>query len=190
MMIRKRDNHFPGRTRKPLLASLLAVFTAFLFFQPSFAGPASRSADRALSLYNLHSRESVEIEYCSAGAYVPHALTTIDRILRDPLNGEVKPIDPKLLDLLFELHAKVGATTPFTVVCGYRSPKTNAALRTRSRGVAEHSLHMEGKAVDIRLSGVPLGTLYQAALEMKAGGVGYYPASGFIHVDVGPVRTW
>ena len=108
----------------------------------------------------------------------------------------LKPTSPafkvgfKPLDLLFELHAKVGATDPFTVICGYRSPQTNASLRARSRGVAEHSLHMEGKAVDIRLPGVPLSTLYKAALELKAGGVGYYPASGFIHIDVGPIRTW
>jgi uncharacterized protein YcbK (DUF882 family) len=169
---------------------LPAVIAASFLFQTSFAGPARLSADRTLSLFNLHSGEKAEIEYCSAGAYVPHALTAIDRLLRDPMNGEVKPIDPKLLDLLFDLHAKVGATDPFTVICGYRSPQTNAALRARSQGVAEHSLHMEGKAIDIQLPGVPLATLYKAALELKAGGVGYYPKSGFIHVDVGPVRTW
>lgn len=190
MMITKSLNFFSGLTKKALLISLSAVAAAFLLFQFSFADSAALSADRALSLYNIHNQERIEIEYCSDGEYVPDALTAIGRILRDPLNGEVKPIDPKLLDLLFVLQAKVGSTDPFTIICGYRSPQTNATLRARSRAVAEHSLHMEGKAVDIRLSGVPLRTLYKAALELKAGGVGYYPKSDFIHVDVGPVRTW
>ncbi len=148
------------------------------------------AADRRLSLYSLNFKQGLEVEYCASGVYVPEALSAIDRLLRDPLSGSVAAIDPKLLDLLYELHAKLGATGPFTVVCGYRSPKTNAALRANNPAVAERSLHMEGKAVDIRLPGVPLDKLYKAALELKAGGVGYYPRSGFIHVDVGPVRTW
>jgi uncharacterized protein YcbK (DUF882 family) len=148
------------------------------------------SADRRLSLYSLSFKEGIEIEYCSSGAYVPEALSAIDRLLRDPFSGGIAPIDPKLLDLLYELHSKLGATGPFTVVCGYRSPKTNAALRLHNPAVAERSLHMEGKAVDIRLSGVPLEKLRRTALELKAGGVGYYPRSGFVHVDVGPLRTW
>lgn len=169
---------------------IFAVIAALTLVPPVFSDSPPLSGDRSLALYNLNSRERVEIAYCSAGSYVPLALTAIDRFFRDPLNGEIKPIDPKLLDLLYELHAKVGADAPFTVVCGYRSPKTNAALRARSRAVAEHSLHMEGKAVDIKIAGVPLAKLHKAALEMKAGGVGYYPKSGFIHVDVGPVRSW
>jgi uncharacterized protein YcbK (DUF882 family) len=180
----------PGRANRAVLALLFAFFGSIILFQQAFADLASLSGDRSLALYSLNRREKVEIEYCSGGAYVPLALSAIDRLFRDPLNGEIKPVDPKLLDLLYEIHAKVGATGPFTVVCGYRSPQTNKTLRAHNPAVAEYSLHMEGKAVDIRLPGVPLPALYKAALELKAGGVGYYPRSGFIHVDVGPVRTW
>jgi len=190
MEFKRSMRHFPGTARKAFPAPLFAVFAVLFLGRFSSAGSPPLSADRTIALYNIHSQESAVIEYCSAGAYVPQALSAVDRLLRDPLNGEVKSIDPKLLDLLFELHTKIGASDPFTVICGYRSPQTNAALRARSQGVAEHSLHMEGKAVDIQLPGVPLDVLYRAALELKAGGVGYYPKSGFIHVDVGPVRTW
>ena len=190
MTLKQEMKHDTGRARKACRASLPAFFAFLFLFQFSWAGCPPLSSDRTIALYNIHSQESAVIEYCSAGAYVPQALSAVDRLLRDPLNGEVKSIDPKLLDLLFELHTKIGASDPFTVICGYRSPQTNAALRARSQGVAEHSLHMEGKAADIRLPGVPLDVLYKAALALKAGGVGYYPKSGFIHVDVGPVRTW
>jgi uncharacterized protein YcbK (DUF882 family) len=179
-----------GLLKMALPAFLLVVFTSYLPVHPALTGSMGLADDRGLILFNLHSREKVEIDYCSDGVYVPHALAIIDRLLRDPLNGEVKSIDPKLLDLLFALHTKVGAEAPFTVVCGYRSPQTNKTLRTRNRAVAEHSLHMDGMAVDIKIPGIPLDKLYKAALELKAGGVGYYPRSGFIHVDVGLVRTW
>jgi uncharacterized protein YcbK (DUF882 family) len=190
MMPKQEMKHFSGRTKRFVWASLPAFFAAFFLCPSLIAGSKDLSADRTLALYNIHSRESAVIEYCSAGVYVPDALTAVNRIMRDPLNGEVISIDPKLLDVLFELHEKIGAAEPFTVICGYRSPRTNSTLRARSSGVAEHSLHMQGKAVDIRLSGVPLEKLYRAALELKAGGVGFYPKSDFIHVDVGPVRTW
>ncbi len=148
------------------------------------------SADRRLALYSLNSRRTIEVEYCQDGYYDPEALSAVDHLLRDPISGDVRGIDPKLLDLLYELHEKVGGTAPITVLCGYRSPKTNASLRAFNKAVAERSLHMQGKAVDIRLPGISLPVLYKTALEMKAGGVGYYPRSGFIHVDVGPVRSW
>jgi uncharacterized protein YcbK (DUF882 family) len=189
-MSKKRTISLIGLAKKALPALFIVVSVSSVPVRPAFADLTKLSDDRGLILFNLHSREKVEIDYCSDGVYVPHALAIIDRLLRDPLNGEVKPIDPKLLDLLFALHTKVGAEAPFTVVCGYRSPQTNKALRARNRAVAEHSLHMEGKAVDIKIPGVPLDKLYKAALELTAGGVGYYPRSGFIHVDVGPVRTW
>lgn len=148
------------------------------------------SSVRRLALFSLNSRKTIEVDYCQDGFYDPEALSAVDRLLRDPVSGDVRGIDPKLLDLLYELHERAGGTAPFTVLCGYRSPKTNASLREFNRAVAERSLHMQGKAVDIHLPGVPLAVLYKTALEMKAGGVGYYPRTGFIHVDVGPVRTW
>jgi uncharacterized protein YcbK (DUF882 family) len=155
-----------------------------------FADSPALPADRRLALFSLNSRESIDVAYCQDGFYDPEALSIVDKLLRDTMSGDVRGIDPKLLDLLYELHEKVEGAGPFVVLCGYRSPKTNASLRALNPAVAERSLHMEGKAVDIRLPGVPLAVLYKAAREMKAGGVGYYPKTGFIHVDVGPVRTW
>jgi uncharacterized protein YcbK (DUF882 family) len=153
-------------------------------------GDHSPSSSRRLALFSLNSRESIDVEYFQDGFYDPEALDAVDKLLRDPVNGAVRGIDPKLLDLLHDLHARVGGTQPFTVLCGFRSRQTNAALRTYNKAVAERSLHVLGRAADIRLPGVPTAVLYKAALELKAGGVGYYPRSGFIHVDVGPVRTW
>jgi uncharacterized protein YcbK (DUF882 family) len=177
-------------SKRTLAATILSVLAVLLVCHAAIADSPALPLDRKLALYSQRNGEGVEIEYCQDGVYDPEALLVIDRLLRDPFNGDVKAIDPKLLDLLFELRAKVGATGPFTVLCGYRSPGTNAAMRRRNPGVAEQSFHMEGKAVDIRLPGVPLAVLGKAARDMKAGGVGYYPRSGFIHVDVGPVRTW
>jgi uncharacterized protein YcbK (DUF882 family) len=173
-----------------LAGSFLSLPAALLPLPADSAGPRILSADRRLALYSLNSRKSIDVEYCQAGYYDPEALSAIDHLLRDPINGDVRGIDPKLLDLLYELHEKVGGKAPFTVLCGYRSPRTNASLREFNKAVAEQSLHMQGKAVDIRLPGVPLAALRTAALELKSGGVGYYPRSGFLHVDVGPVRSW
>ncbi len=111
-------------------------------------------------------------------------------MLRDFRTGDVHKIDPALLDLLYDLQERAGATRPFEVISGYRSPQTNAALRRRSHGVAGSSLHMQGQAIDIRVGDVPLASLRRAALALRQGGVGYYPASNFVHVDTGRVRTW
>ena len=147
-------------------------------------------APRELSFFNTHTAEQLESVYWEAGEYLPDELRRIDHILRDPLNGETKEMDVRLIDLLHRLRQTLAASNAFHVICGYRSPQTNAALRRKDPGVAAHSLHMEGQAVDIRLPGIPLVSLRNAALALKAGGVGYYPQSDFIHVDVGPVRTW
>jgi uncharacterized protein YcbK (DUF882 family) len=147
-------------------------------------------APRRLSFFNTHTAEQLESIYWEAGDYLPDELRRIDHILRDPLTGETKEMDVRLIDLLHRLRQALAASNAFHVICGYRSPQTNAALRLKDPGVAAHSLHMEGQAVDIRLPGVPLVSLRNAALALKAGGVGYYPQSDFIHVDVGPVRTW
>ena len=128
--------------------------------------------------------------YWDHGAYVPEALSAIDRVLRDHRSGEVHPIDPALLDLLHRLRGTVDASRPFGLVSGYRSAATNAKLRSESRGVAKRSLHMEGKAVDIRLPGCRLENLHRAALSLRGGGVGYYGRSNFLHLDTGRVRSW
>jgi len=150
-----------------------------------------RPADeRDLSLYNLHTGEKVRTTYWAGGEWNPDGLREIDRLLRDFRTGEVTTIDRKLLDLLHRLSGNIDARQPFHVISGYRSPKTNAKLASQSNGVAKRSLHMQGKAIDVRLPGVPLAELHRAAVAMKAGGVGYYPKSDFIHIDTGRVRYW
>lgn len=155
--------------------------------------PLSRvwaASERSLSLHNLHTGERVNTPYWMGGDYLPDSLSTINTVLRDHRSGEVYPIDPGLLDLLSALQQSVGSQREFEVISGYRSPATNAMLNKASNGVAKRSLHMQGKAIDIRLAGTPLATLHAAAREMKAGGVGLYTRSNFIHVDTGRVRFW
>ncbi len=148
------------------------------------------SEPRRLRFYNLHTDEHLDAEYFAEGRYVPAALDAINHILRDYRRNEVKAIDPRLLDLLYELNERLDTTAPFDVISGYRSPLTNAMLHARSEGVAAHSLHIDGKAIDIRVPGRDLAMLHRTALAMRAGGVGYYPHSDFVHVDVGRVRQW
>ena len=155
-----------------------------------WAKPAFDSASRQVSLHNLHTGESLNAVYWEQGRYVPDALTEVNKVLRDFRTGDVHPIDPQLLDLLDKLSVKTEAKAPFQVISGYRSPHTNALLHERSHGVATHSLHMKGMAIDIRHPDLDLASLHQAALELKGGGVGYYPSSDFVHVDVGPIRRW
>ena len=153
----------------------------------SISGPL---APRQLSFFNIHTGEQLESVFWEAGEYLTGGLRRIDHILRDPLTGETKEMDVRLIDLLHRLRQNLDAPNAFHVICGYRSPQTNAAIRLKNPGVAAHSLHMAGQAADIRLPGVPLASLRSAALALKAGGVGYYPQSDFVHVDVGSVRTW
>ena len=145
---------------------------------------------RTLSLVHLHTGERLDATYWAEGAYVAEELAAIDVVLRDFRSGEVKPIDRRLLDLLHQVRRAMRSTAPFEVVSGYRSPETNAALRRTSRGVAKNSYHMRGMAIDVRLPGRGLAQLRHAALRRRAGGVGYYSGSGFIHLDVGPPRRW
>ncbi|WP_119155148.1 DUF882 domain-containing protein [Caldimonas tepidiphila] len=162
---------------------------------PALAVPALARAHaaepRTLTFSHLHTGERlVDIEYFSGGSYLPDALGEINRLLRDFRTGEVAPIDPQLLDLLHGLSQLTGSTQPFQIISAYRSPATNAMLRARSTGVASGSLHLSGRAIDIRVADVPLARLRQAALALGRGGVGYYPGSNFVHVDTGRVRAW
>lgn len=160
---------------------------------PALALPARAAPVRAreLELHHLHTREHIDIVYARDGAYLPEALRSLDSFLRDHYSGVVGRIDPKLHDLMHALRQALGTDRPFDVVSGYRAPATNAHLKsTRGGGVATRSLHMEGRAIDLRIPGVPLVDLRDAALELKAGGVGYYPRDGFVHVDTGRVRRW
>ncbi len=158
------------------------------------AKAAPARATRALSFVHTHTAEKLAIQYCCDGRYEPEALAKLNHLLRDFRTGEVKPIDPKVFDLLHELSSELDADdAPFHIISGYRSPLTNNMLQKRGgthTGVASRSLHMVGKAMDIRLPDVKLKTLREAAAALKRGGVGYYPASNFVHVDTGRVRYW
>jgi uncharacterized protein YcbK (DUF882 family) len=155
----------------------------------ALAAPADL-APRKVALHNLHTGESLQAIYWDEGRYVPDALAAVNKVLRDFRTGDQHSMDPGLLDLLDTLHVKVESRSPFQVISGYRSPRTNAMLHEHSDGVASKSLHMQGMAMDIRLDGVALDHLHKAALDVGRGGVGYYPTSNFVHVDVGRVRRW
>ena len=149
-----------------------------------------QSGTRSISLVSTHTNEHVTATYWRDGAYDKGALKDINYVLRDHRTDEVAKMDPTLLDLLVELHRRTGSRKAYQIISAYRSPKTNAMLAAASGGVAKHSLHMEAKAVDIRLYDVGLKDLRDTALGMKSGGVGYYAKSEFVHVDTGRVRHW
>ena len=159
------------------------------------AGPWPVStAARALALDHLHTRERLDLVYAQADAYLPPALQTLNHFLRDHYSGLVGRMDPALFDLMHRVRALLRpprGQAPYQIISGYRGPATNLHLqRTRGGGVATRSLHLEGRAVDLRLPGVPLAELRDAALSLRAGGVGYYPNEQFVHLDTGRVRSW
>jgi uncharacterized protein YcbK (DUF882 family) len=146
-----------------------------------------------LRMTNIHTGESLDIVYRIGNTYLPDALEKLNYFLRDHNTQDVSNYDPREFDVLHAMMARLGMlNSAIEVVCGYRTPETNSALRQNSpqTGVAEHSQHMEGHAIDLRVPGVTTAKLRDAALSLKAGGVGYYPVSQFVHVDVGPVREW
>ena len=145
---------------------------------------------RVLSMHNLHTGESLATVYWADGHYVPDGLEGLNTLLRDHRANEVGAMDLKLLDDLYRLHQLAGSDGPFHIISGFRTARTNAKLRKNSNGVAKKSLHMRGKAIDVRLPGRPTAELRELALSMKAGGVGYYRKSDFIHMDTGRVRFW
>jgi uncharacterized protein YcbK (DUF882 family) len=151
---------------------------------------ATAPAHRELAFSHTHTGEKLKVLYFDAGQYVPDALAAVNRLLRDFRTGDVHPIDQGLLDLLHDLRSATGSRQSYQIVSAYRSPLTNLRLQQAGRGVATRSLHMDGKAIDVRLADVPLPRLRRAAQAQARGGVGYYPASDFIHVDTGRVRYW
>lgn len=176
-------------TRRSLLGGALALSAGSLIAP----GAAFASmAEKRLAFRNIHNNEHVDARFWGASGYDPQGLAEIDHGLRDWRTGDIITMDRSLLDLLVTLRDSLdlSARTSFDIISGYRSPKTNAALHERSNGVATKSQHMLGKATDIALPGVRLETVRTAALALKRGGVGYYPKSGFVHVDTGRVRAW
>jgi uncharacterized protein YcbK (DUF882 family) len=145
---------------------------------------------RWVHLRNIHTDEKLEAVYWDKGDYVPDAVQALNKVLRDYRNDETHPMDTGLYDILDQIRAKTQSKSPFQIISGYRSPATNKLLSKRSGEVAKRSLHMDGKAMDVFLEDVDLRYVRAAALELGRGGVGYYPTSNFVHVDVGPVRKW
>ena len=145
---------------------------------------------RTLSFYNNNTKESLTVTFRRNGQYDSGALQQLNWFLRDWRRDEPTRMDPRLFDTVWEVYREVGSGSPVHVNSGYRSPQTNSMLRRRSSVVAKNSQHTEGKASDVRIEGVELSNIRKAALALGAGGVGYYPVSNFVHVDVGPVRQW
>ena len=153
--------------------------------------PTARESEYRLRLYHLHTDERIDVVYRRGDEYIPSALVRLDEFLRDHRTGDVVELDRRLFDLLHDLTIALGRPeTEIDIVCGYRTPWSNEFLRRTTPGVAAHSLHMQGEAIDIRIPGVTTSELRDAALELGRGGVGYYPESRFVHVDVGRVRRW
>lgn len=145
---------------------------------------------KSLSLQHVHTGDKLKLTYFEQGGYLKDALHEISYLLRDYHTDDVHPIDPALLDQLYDLKLALGLNKPFHIFSGYRSPHTNAKLRRRLRGVAKHSLHMQGRAIDIHVDGLDLRRVRNAALAMRRGGVGYYPRANFVHLDTGDFRYW
>jgi uncharacterized protein YcbK (DUF882 family) len=176
------------RGRREFLGAAAMAVTGVIA-APAIAMPRGPSR-RSLAFHNLHTGESLDLVYWAEGLYNPGAMRRIDWLLRDFHNGTVRPIDRRLLDLLAVMRQHLDSQAPFQVLSGYRSPETNAMLARTTEGVATNSLHLEGKAIDIRVPGRSLAALHRVALSLRGGGVGYYPNSDFIHLDVGRIRQW
>jgi uncharacterized protein YcbK (DUF882 family) len=180
---------FPAR--RAALKAGLGIAAGLAMATPALARKLPlHTVSRELSLLNLHTGERLRAEYWRNGRCVPDAMHAIAVILRDHRNNKIHPIDPRMLDVIHMLHGRLRSRAPFNVISGYRSPETNALMHEASAGVAAHSLHMDGMAIDIRLPGAPLAALKREAMALELGGVGYYPADDFVHVDCGPVRHW
>ena len=166
------------------------VFASSLSVPALAKNAKAAPGERTLRLYNTHTGEKLRSVFWAEGEFIPEALQDINKLLRDHRNNKIAPIDPQLLVLLDKMSEKFGDQHVLHVISGYRSPESNASLHKNSHGVARRSLHMDGKAIDIRIPGKDLSHLRKAAMSLKGGGVGYYPDSQFVHMDTGRVRYW
>ncbi|WP_292040813.1 DUF882 domain-containing protein [Massilia sp. UBA6681] len=167
---------------------LLAAPTLSIPALAKTAQPAT--GERVLRLYNTHTGEKLKSTFWAEGEFIPDAMKDINKVLRDHRNNKVAQMDPELLLLLTQLNDKLENNRELHIISGYRSPESNAKLHAASGGVAKRSLHMDAKAIDIRLPGKDLKMLHKAAMSLKGGGVGYYASSQFVHMDTGRVRYW
>lgn len=168
---------------------------AALMAMPGLASASLRAGGagaRTLSFSHTHTGEQLSVAYRVGDRYLSDGLAQLSWLMRDFRSGEMHPMDPALLDTLWQVQRNLGSATPFQIISAYRSPKTNTMLRGRSvhTGVAKNSMHLSGQAIDIRLPGIALADVRDAALDLKRGGVGFYPDSNFVHVDTGRVRRW
>jgi uncharacterized protein YcbK (DUF882 family) len=177
-------------TRRRWLALALAALPGLAILAPWQRARAESTEDRTLSFHHTHTDETLTVRYFTAGRYHAEALSRLDHLLRDFRTGDERKMDRKLYDLLHEVQAATGSEGTFQIISAYRSPETNAMLRSKSKGVAEGSLHVKGKAIDVRLTDIETLRLRDTALALKLGGVGYYRKSDFVHLDTGRVRRW
>ena len=177
-------------SRRRFLRGLLAALPATVALARHARADDPAVARRRLQLINTHTGEVLDASYFADGAYVPEAMGQFDWLLRDYRTSEVVPIDSRLFDLLHELALAAGREPSYEVISGYRSPATNAMLAATTDGVSSKSLHMQGRAIDVRLAGFPTAALRDLALVRQAGGVGYYAVSDFVHLDTGDARGW
>jgi uncharacterized protein YcbK (DUF882 family) len=188
MLLRMPDVEATFATRRLFLKGLAGAMAAAVV-PPGrlLAGPRE---ERLLSFLHTHTHERLTVPYFADGTYLPEGLSTLNSFLKDFRTGEEHPIDPALYDVLNDLRLATGTRGPFQVISAYRSPRTNSMLRGNGRGVAKGSLHLQGRAIDVRLADVDSAVLRDAAIELRRGGVGYYRGPDFVHMDTGRVRRW
>lgn len=189
----------PGLNRRDILKAGLTGFLGSLVPMALLTGPAQAATGGMglpgngnfnIAFTNQHTGESFSGTYRVGNKYLPGAFDRINYVLRDFRTGDVFPIDPRVMDILYMAHRRTGTRAPFEVLSGYRSPKTNAMLARTTSGVAQNSLHLTGQAIDVRLADYSTRRLRDTAIGLRAGGVGYYPDSNFVHMDTGRIRHW
>lgn len=188
IVMNDEKQHTGGVTRRNVLGG--ALMLAACGAVPSLGHATLAQSTRSLHLHNIHTGETLKTTYWERGIYIPEAMRDISHTLRDYRNNQSMHMDPKLIDLIARLHARMNSRKPFEVISGYRSAQTNAMLHAHSGEVATHSMHLHGKAIDLRLTDRSLRDLHHEASLMHSGGVGYYPTSGFVHIDTGRDRHW
>lgn len=181
-----------GYTRRTILkaGALLTACVSMPGLAHASTSASFRTNARALSLINPHTGDKLKTVYWEKGSYSNESLKDISYIMRDMHTGEMSPIDPRLIDILYSLRAKLETSKPFEIVCGYRTPRSNAFIYKHEKGVGKNSYHMYGRAVDIRLADRSASQIQHAAWSLQKGGVGYYPKAGFVHIDTGGIRRW
>lgn len=177
-------------SRRRFLQGLTCTTAALTFPGITAAAVKKIQQPRHLAFDNLHTGEKLSLTYFEGGEYVNEALSEINNLLRDHRSGDIYSMDTSLIDLLHDLQNQLGTRKPVQIISGYRSPATNAKLQKNSRGVATKSLHMQGKAIDVRIEGIDSKIIRNTAIAMRQGGVGYYRKSNFVHIDTGRVRFW